>query len=456
MPHLLLTALMLAAGPPGPSSGETIVRLYVRPMPAPVPALKYQLLPEVGELTPGNAAPDYLKCFMEQRPFFYGKEGVARRERFRRMSLLELRLEPLAEYSSRSLRWADGAARMSTIDWQALGPDEDRGIGAVPAEVAPLQILAEALQIRLRFEVARQKFDDAIGTAKTMLALGRHLGEHPTEIADLVGLGAAHLALNSLEEMVQQSGCPNLYWALTDLPSPLVDLRRGVQGERVRVASDLRPLRGDRPMTDAEIEAFVGHLSGVLGFAREQAGLAPRNLRARLQARVKDAARVEAAGRRLVESGYAQDLVKGFPPVQIVLLDERRDYEIRRDERIRLLGLPIREVDALCGREGRSTGGDGLFDDLLPRIIELRRSQARLEQQIALLRHVEALRLHAAGHGGRLPAALSEVSVPLPDDPFTGKSFAYAAEGTAAHLRGGSPRGRGPASDIDYEIILLK
>ena len=41
MTHLLLIAVVLAGGPSVPSSGETSVRLNVRPMPAPKPALKY-------------------------------------------------------------------------------------------------------------------------------------------------------------------------------------------------------------------------------------------------------------------------------------------------------------------------------------------------------------------------------------------------------------------------------
>ena len=59
-------------------------------MPAPKPALKYQLLPELRELNPGNAAQNYLKCFMEQRHFFFGKEAVAERARYQTMPLAEL------------------------------------------------------------------------------------------------------------------------------------------------------------------------------------------------------------------------------------------------------------------------------------------------------------------------------------------------------------------------------
>ena len=231
---------------------------------------------------------------MEQRAFFYGKEGVSRRNRFRKMPLLELRLEPVAEYSSNALKQADRAARMDTLDWQALRQVEDGGIDVVPAELGPLQILAEALQVRLRFQLARHQFGDAIGTAKTMFALGRHLGEHPTEVAALVGFGAAHLALDSLAEMVQQPiarictghspTCRPRWWTCG----------RACRAHRLRVAAELRPIRDDGPMTDAEIEAFVRRLSGVLNFAREQAGLPPRSLRARLEAQVQGS----SAGRR--------------------------------------------------------------------------------------------------------------------------------------------------------------
>ncbi len=267
----------------------------------------------------------------------------------------------------------------------------------LPDELGPLQDLAAALQVRFRAEVAGRHFDDALRTAKTMFALARHLGEHPTEVANLVGLWVAHLSLGTLEEMVQQPGCPNLYWALTDLPCPLVDLRKGVQGDRTLVAADLRSLRDDAPMTEAEIEEFVSHLSGVMGFAREQAGQPPRSVRARLQARVKDPERVRAARQRLVEAGYGPDLVKTFPPTQVILLDEKRDYEIQRDERMKLLALPLWQIDSLVGGKERASDGDGLFADLLPHIIKLRRTQGRLEQQIALLRHVEALRLLRRG-----------------------------------------------------------
>jgi len=144
--------------------------------------------------------------------------------------------------------------------------------------------------------------------------------------------------------------------------------------------------------------------------------------------------------------------------LQVILLDEKRDYEIQRDERIKLLALPLWEIDSLAGREARERGGHGLFADLLPQIVELRRTQGLLQQQIAVLRHVEALRLYAAEHDDKLPAKLSDISVPLPVDPITGRPFVYTVEGATAHLRGGARCGAGkyPLYNVHYEVTLQK
>ena len=333
-------------------------------------------------------------------------------------------------------------------------------MGDVPGELGQLQVLAAALQVRFRAEVAGRRYDDAIRTAKTMFALSRHLGEHGTEVANLVGLWVAHLTLGGLEEMVQQSGSPNLYWALTDLPCSPVDLRKGVQAGRALVAGELRLLRNDAPMTESDVDQFVSHLAAMLSFHREQEGKAPRNIRGQLQGRLqalaRDADRIRDTQRRLIDAGYTESLVRRFPPSQLILLGEKLEFEVQRDERTKLLSLPLWQVASLAGGLEGERSGDGLLADFLPHIIKLCRARGQLERQIALLRHVEALRLYAAGHGGKLPARLSDIPVPLPVDPFSGKPFDYTVEGTTAHLRGESPLGEGSKArgEIHYEVMI--
>jgi hypothetical protein len=448
--------LTLAAVPLGSLAEETVVKLKVQPMPAPKPILKYQLLPELRELNPGNPAQNYLKCFAEQRNFFYSKEAIADRTRYLSLPLADLPVEKLRQYGGSALRQADWAARLDTPDWQLLLHVQKEGMDLPLLELGRLQLLGPALQVRFRAEVAGRRFDDAVRTAKTMFALARHLGDHPTESANLLGLSVAHLAVGTLEEMVQQPGCPNLYWALTDLPCPLVELRKGLQGNRALVAADLRLLRDDAPMTDEQLGKFVSRLSGLLNFAREQAGEAPRNLRTELALRAKDAERVRAAQGRLIESGCAEDLVRKLPSAQVILLDEELDYETRRDEAMKLLGLAPWQIDALAGSKEPTHSEDGLFADLMPQVISDRRAQGRLEQRIGLLRHVEALRLCAVDHDGGLPRTLAQISLPLPDDPFTGKPFVYKVEEATGHLCGSPPRGeeQNPCFNVRYEVTI--
>ena len=458
MHRAILATATLVAIPLGTRAEDGAVRLIVRPMAAPKPAMKYQLLPEVREMSPGNAMQWYMRCFAEQRNFFFSKEGVAQRNNYRAMSLAELRSAKLTGYGGSALTQADWAARLNTCDWEVLRRVQSDGMDMTLPELGPLKTLAVALQVRFRIEVANDQFDDAVRTAKTMFALARHLGDYPAETANLVGMSVAQLALDALEEMVQQSGCPNLYWALTDLPNPLVELRKGVQGDRSLVAAELRALRADVPMTAAQLEEFVSRLSGGLGFTREQAGQEPRSLRAALAARVKDTARVQAAHKGLVADEGLSAVFQKFEPVQIILLDEKREYEALRDERLKLLGLPLWQVDALTRGTEPGAGGDGLFADLLPQIVKARRTQGQLERRLALLRQVEALRKYAADHRGMLPERLAELAGPSPTDPFTGKPFDYSRAGAIAHLRSDRPRGeeKNSAFNLHYEVTIKK
>jgi hypothetical protein len=266
----------------------------------------------------------------------------------------------------------------------------------------------------------------------------------------------AESACGTLEEMVQQPNCPNLYWALTDLPCPLVDLRKGIQGDCVLVGTELRQIRGDTPMTLDQLRTTLANLSGKLGFVREQAGQPPRNVRDALAKCAANPETVNAARERLVNAGCAKDVVQKFPPLQVVLLDEKREYDVQRDEVIKLMGLRPWEIDLLHGSDETGHCAHGLFADLLPRVIESRRAQARLEQRIGLLRHVEALRLYAADHAGKLPHDLSELQVPVPTNPLTGEPFVYKVNGTVASLRERPPghKEENGCSDVQYEVVI--
>ncbi len=438
---------------------QTVVQLTVSPQAAPTPALRYQLLPEMREMNPGNPIQGYLLCFMEQNHFFFDKTEVENREKWQTMPLKDLPLKDLRNYGGGALRQADYAARLTTPDWQLLLKLRRDGVNTLIPDVAQMRMLAGALKVRFCAEVAERRFDDALVTAKTMFALSRHLGDHPTLIGNLVGVAVASLGVEPLEEMIQQPGCPNLYWALTDLPAPFIDLRQGFQGEREILATEFRIIDEKEPMSDVQLKQALDKVRLLLALSREKpddGGIQgdPAGWVAR-QARNED--RVRAARKRLVESGLVEEKVKQFPAQQVILLDEKLEFEIRRDEAMKGMALPYWEAEKLQAA-GSKEKRETLFAPVASAVFNVRRSAARLDQRLALLRCVEALRMYAAEHDGKLPANLADVPVPAPVDPITGKAFAYQLDGDTATLHGTPPAGRenDASYNVRYEVTIAK
>ncbi len=373
------------------------------------------------------------------------------------MPLKELPARELQGYGGFALSQADRAARLDNPDWQFLLTLRAEGIYAVIPDVQQLRPLASALKVRLRAEVALGRFDDALRTAKTMFAMSRDLGEHPTFVGNLVGMFIAQSAIGPLEEMLEQPGCPNLYWALTNLPIPLVSLDRGSQGERMGIIQWMfRDLDNSAPMSADRLNSFIASMDKIL--KREFPLKLAKGLRAWLDARTKDEGMVGAARQRLVEVGLSEARVRLFPADQVMLLDAKRELEVRFDNAMKTINLPVWQAEAVGNRYKPTREPEPFADEFVPAVDHVVRRDGRLEQRIALLRHVEALRLYAAEHNGSLPAKLSDLTVPLPDDPFTGKPFRYEVRGATAHLRGTPPSGmeKDPAYNYHYEVTLQK
>lgn len=447
---LLLSLPLMAWADAPPKVPPLVVRMTVQPRYAPKPALKYQLLPELSEMNPGNPIQGYLKSFMEQGSLYYHKKTLEDREKWRTMPLKDLPLKEMQYYCTNSgLRQADYAARLDTPDWQVLLKLKRDGVNLLLPDVQKMRAMAGALQIRFRIEIAERRFIDAITTAKTMLALSRHFNEHPTLIGDLVGLAIATIALGTVDEMIQQPGCPNLFWALTDLPSPFIDIRKGLQGERLWMVAEMPGLNDREPMTIAQLQRILDRLQKLVNGPKAQ----QKAVRLWMEQRAKNKKHVRAARQRLVEELRHGEAAKfdSFPPLQILLLDEKRSYELRRDEEMKALALPywqaLRVLEALPPLPKNKAP----LAMLLSRFDKVKAAQARLDQRIALLRCVEALRIYAAQHDSKLPAKLQDIKLPLPIDPATGKPFSYKVDGKTAHLHG-APLG----IHVRYEVTIGK
>ena len=91
-------------------------------------------------------------------------------------------------------------------------------------------------------------------------------------INGLVGVAIAVVSLDAVDELIARPDAPNLYWALTALPRPLIDMRRELELEQKlceNLIPELRESELARPRTAAEWAAFLNRMhEGIMKWSR--------------------------------------------------------------------------------------------------------------------------------------------------------------------------------------------
>jgi hypothetical protein len=454
MRHLFLFALVTftaawsaaIAQPPAapPKDVPWVVSLSITPMAVPKPALKYLLLPDARDLNPGNQIPAFYKCFMEQSDLYRNKEAIEKREKWSTAPLHELAQEKaLIGYGGSSARQADYAARLETVDWATLSQLKVEGVFLALRDVQQLRELALVLKVKLRAEIARREFDAAIYTTQTLLVLARAYEYHPTLIGSLVGHAFAFIAIDVLDEFVQQPGAPNLFWALTDLPNPIMGLRNGMAGERVWLNRDLNVLGLHEPLPEEELKK----LSKLIGWFTEQDK--KQTVLEWYQSQSSDAAALKTATEHLISHQFPKDKLAKFLPLQIIMADDFMKYLVFRDDLMKWTNLPLAQIPTNVLTTKPPTG---LMVGYVPAFYKVKQAQARLQQWIDLLRIEEAIRDYAATNSNKLPASLEQIKLPLQIDPVSGKSYFYELKDGKALIHGTVPADR--INDRSWNRIL--
>ena len=456
-----------AKGPP-PITVE-LRKFTASAAPAPVPALKYELLPRLRERVPGNAALAYHRAYL-LRPTWPrdAAEGQKLQEKlisWEETPIDKLPLDEVKKYlagHALSFRALEDAVRLDRCDWELSAKLSVANIDMLLPEVQTYRELTRFLRMRLRVELAESDFDAAVRTAQTMMRLGKDVGEGPTLIHSLVGIAISTIALASAEEIAQRPGAPNLYWALTSLPRPLVDPRASHEGE-ARLFDNLFPNakaleRG--PVSEDKAKAVLGEMMGALdqmggAKAPEAVNVGP------LVAASKDAARKQLAG-----FGYTADALAKMPDAQAVALRAITAYRVMNEDAIKCFHLSYPEGRAefaklrARAKELVKASADPIvtvFGQNVAPVEKCYEAHARLNRRVALMRTVEAVRMHAAANGGKLPEKLTDVKVvPVPLDPYTEQPFVYDVKGDTFGITGAPPAGEQPNfnNQMRFEVTL--
>jgi hypothetical protein len=330
------------------------------------------------------------------------------------------------KHYEQALLLAEEASRRERCDWE-MPPLTVQTMNRLPLEdVQGFRELANLLLLKSRLELAEGDFEKTLATLQVGLTLAQHVGKGETLIQGLVAMAIATTMLGRVEEMIQVPGCPNLYWALTALPSPLIDIRHPLCNELNTINRSFPQLRHllRKPLSVEEVNQLaddfirgLGPMGGPLADWSNRLGLAGLTLKHYPDAR-----------QHLLDRGRNREEVEAMPTLQVVLIDLVEQYDEVKDDFLKWLNLPSWQLWQEVQRQHRALTEKARRDNpllalMLPltKIVEV---QLRLQLQIAGLRGAEALRLYGARHKGQPPEKWTDITeVPLPINPFTGQGL---------------------------------
>lgn len=424
-------------------------RLTITPAGEPDLPLKYSLLPKYEDLKPGNSVPFYLRAILalKGRPKASVKKFHDNFDRWMDGPPAKMPMSEVRGY----LRGVDSVFRELTIathrettDWSWRLQDLDglKAIAFLLPEIQESREIARLLILKIRLEIAEGRYEDAIESFKMGYQLARDVAEPPTLINDLVGVAIASMLDHQLIHLIGSPDSPNLYWALSKLPTPFIDMRPAMEYE-MSLPAKLFPSLKDAETADHSpeewgrilAEAFrkLNTVSSLLGSSRES----------KLLMRVGVAAMVlkgyPRAKRELIEWGYDPKRVEAMPVGQVIAIHQARIYRYMYQEMMKWSHLPHHQALAGARRSEQKLKEEGYFGPamrtreilplaamLLPAVSAAQSATARLDSRTAGLQVLEAIRMYAADNDGKLPETLNDIkAVPIPKNPLTDQPFPY-------------------------------
>lgn len=468
-----------------------IYKFVVDPAPEVQPALKYRLLRDQTMLRPGDASTFYYRALRH-----LGAHSEAERKELEECVVFGLMIRPAAagidsppaagvaieRVRTVLTRFGDVlselnlAANREDCDW-GLGGREENGFETINVQFGEFYLmrsLARLLQMKARVAIVDHDYEEAFRLIQMSFQLGRDVAQCPFIITGLIGTAIAVESQVVLMEIIAQPESPNLYWALASAPTPIVDVRSGIENE-LNLALKFPLVReAERPHTSQEWKDLFGQAIGLVEQLRANAQqkkeesdtLVNSMAWSSLDLLKPEYARVKE---ELVRLGLTAEQVAAMPVLQVIAVHEAKLVRCKRDETLKLIRLPFPQAATLLERIETTGPHDQesnrlsdlkevvpLYDSLRPSVGQALHAAIRLECRLARLQVVESLRLHAAANARKFPKSLDELTlVPIPLNPITGKAIAYSLDGETAVLEFPSSNSIGSYGEI-VRISLRK
>ena len=290
-------------------------------------------------------------------------------------------------------------------------------------------LLERPLTIWIKQKLAEHDLTAATEGIRTQLACARHMGNAPFFITAMQAHAVGTVAIDNLEYLVAQPGCPNLRWSFSVLPPLLFDAPSMLEWHTRLLELSLPRLKLGIPQ-DSDLEAWRQIASDYFDLIEDSKNpLAPEK-RADLILRCAPLARERLVRRGLLSADAAMVLSPEAAVMRAIL-----DHHATLGRQMRLAwALPrseaigqLAKLDGLAGAWDFGIDSWPLANGFLKDFLFF----TGFSRRTAMLETVESLRHHAATHAGELPATLADLEYAPRRDPVAGLPFIY--------VRGESP-----------------
>jgi hypothetical protein len=473
MIYFLTSCLVLNAAqePPLPKVERRMITISAQKVPE--PSFRYVLIPPMADRHTGNAVQDYFRCLAPDTTHFMRQQNYTARLQAwleQPYSLASRKAPPVSQgaiakktaaveptkdadgedlppkpltYEEASIFVKYGAlddldrgARATYADWGYLERIKVKGMSMLLPEVNTFYLFKQIVQTRARLHLMDGNYEKALYGLQTGYSIAQHLNDTNLIVCTMNGVNFATGMNNVVEEFIQQPGSPNLFWALAQLPRPLIDLNKAYLGDRL----GLQYLYGDlaemekRVLTQAEMEVI---LKGPFKDAFRMYGAELGNWPTVVLKTYPD------AKSWLKTKGWSTTDIEKMTSTQAVFLYGIGRYTILADEFLQGMYLPYSErfahalkfdskVKELAAQRDIAYFLGLYFFNPYPGLWV---TIYQLDRHVAVLRCVEAIRHHVANSGNKLPGSWNEIKdLPIPVDPVTGQRFGYTVKSDHAEI----------------------
>ena len=393
-----------------------------------------RLLPADPELKDGNAAVVMLRMIWEQQRFM--RDTLPKFRELAKLPHDDPRIQNDFNFDGfeHQLR---RAAYMRDADWNYPIGEEQLSMILLPDAQGLRAFVRDCMSVWIGQQIANGNLKAAREGILVQLACARHMAKTPFVITQLIAVNYAEAAFDSMEILVRQPSCPNMYWALAMLPDSIGDSQMVLDWQARMVPDSLPSLLGAKLPEDDDHEArkrIADEFSSQMQVEMQQP-LSENEAKALRLRILQTATKYLAEEEHFTQERLSAMSLEAIGMRWVLAIEAQVNSELQAafslapshaTKKLAALKQSIQEMTNKL-----QAPATPFIDDPVSMYLGFH----QFDRRVKFLQTAEAIRDYAARNNNQLPTSLDALFLPAPADPLTEGPFEYTLSGSTATLR---------------------